>query len=157
MTDFERELESIMDEVCEESASLIARDATEFYQERFEEKGWNNVAWEPAKNPPKRGSLMLRSGNLVNSIQPAEVTPQRVVIKAGDNLKVTYAQVHNEGFEGDVNVKSHTRKIRGERKEIRPHIRHMRIPRRQYMGVTKELEDRIVSDIEGLIESKFNK
>ena len=157
MTDFERELETIMDEICEESANLIARDATEYYQERFTEKEWDDVAWQPAKNPPQRGSLMLRSSGLVNSIQPAEVTPQRVVIKAGYNLKVTYAQVHNEGFEGDVNVKSHTRKIRGKNKEIRAHTRHMRIPRRQYMGVTKELEDRIMSGIEGLIESKFNK
>lgn len=157
MTDFERELESIMDEVCEESASIIARDATEFYQERFEEKGWNNVAWEPAKNPPKRGSLMLRNGNLVNSIQPAEVTPQRVVIKAGDNLKVTYARAHNEGLEGDVNVRPFIREVKGKRQEVRGHIRRMRIPKRQFMGVTKELEERIASDIEALIDSKISR
>lgn|GEM_PF-1839640 len=34
---------------------------------------------------------------------------------------------------------------------------NMRIPKRQFMGVTKELEDRIASDMEALIESKISR
>ena len=156
MTDFEREIETIMDEICEESASLIARDATEYFKERFTEKEWDGTPWPPAKSPKRSGSLLVKSSALLNSIRPTEVTKDRVVITAG-NQKVTYAQVHNEGFSGKVNVDAFTRNVKGKTQQVRAHTRNTTIPKRQYMGVTKELEDRIMSDIEGLIESKFNK
>lgn len=157
MTDLESEIEALMGEVCEEAAQRVASIATEYYVDRFEEKEWDGVKWEPAKNPPNRGSLMLRRSWLRNSIEPVDVTQQRVIIKAGDNLKITYAQAHNEGFEGDVNVSPFIRRVKGKRQEVRAHIRHMRIPKRQFMGVTKELEDRIASDMEALIESKLSR
>ena len=157
MTDLESEIEAIMGEVCEEAAQRVASIATEYFVDRFEEKEWDGVKWEPAKNPPNRGSLMLRRSWLRNSIGPVEVTQQRVIIKAGDDMKITYARAHNEGFEGDVNVSPFIRNVKGKRQEVRGHIRRMRIPKRQFMGVTKELEDSIASDMEALIESKFNK
>lgn len=145
-----------MDEICAESAEIIAEEATEYFKERFEEKEWDGIKWEPAKHPPSRGSLMLRSTALMNSIKPAEVTPTKVVIRAGDDIKVTYARVHNEGFDGDVNVSPFTRVVKGKQQEVRAHTRHMRTPKRQFMGETEELDERITASIASLINSKLN-
>lgn len=146
-----------MEQICAESAEIIAEEATEYFKERFEEKEWNGVKWEPAKHPPSRGSLMLRSTALMQSIKPAEVTPTRVVIRAGDATKVTYARVHNEGYDGEVNVNPFTRMVKGKRQEVRAHTRHMRIPKRQFMGETEELDERITASIESLIKSKLER
>lgn len=156
MQNFGQEIEAMMGEILEVSAEIIAEEATEYYKERFEEKEWNGVKWEPAKHPPSRGSLMLRSTELMTSVKPAEVTPTRVVIRAGDNSKVTYARVHNEGFEGDVNVNPFTRVVKGKQQDVRAHTRHMRTPKRQFMGETEELDERILNRIGNYIESISN-
>lgn len=156
MPNIEQEIAEIMDEICAESAKIIAAAATVYFQDRFEEKEWDGVPWAPAKNPPSRGSLMLRSRNLRDSIRPTEITKERVVITAGYEDRVTYAQVHNEGFEDNVNVNPFTRVVKGKQQEVRAHTRHMNIPRRQFMGETEELDERITASIESLIKSKFN-
>ena len=80
----------------DEVPAIIAETATEFYKERFTAKEWDGIAWQPTKRNVSRGSLMVRSGKLVNSIRPSMVTPEKVRISAGSS-KVPYARVHNEG------------------------------------------------------------
>lgn len=149
----EAEIAEMMDEICEGSADIIAEEATEYFKERFEEKEWDGTEWPPAKKPERRGSLMQRSNSLLNSIRPTEVTNTKVVITAGDNQKVTYAQVHNEGFEGDVDVNAFSRVVKGKAQQVKAHTRHMKIPKRQFMGHTDELDERIHSRIETYIKS----
>lgn len=156
MQNIAQEIEEMMDEICEASAEIIARDATAYFKERFEEKEWNGTAWVPAKNPVSRGSLLMRSYKLLNSIRPTEITPTRVVITAGDDLKVTYARVHNEGFNGNVDINPFTRVVKGKQQQVKAHTRHMQIPKRQFMGETEELDERITASIASLIKSKFN-
>lgn len=143
MQNIEQEIEEMMDEICVASAEIIAEEATEYFKERFEEKEWDGAAWPPAKNPASRGSLLMRSNKLLNSIRPTEITPTRVVITAGDDLNVTYARVHNEGFDGDVDVQPFTRMVKGKQQQVKVHKRHMRIPKRQFVGETQELNERI--------------
>lgn len=145
-----------MDEILETSAEIIAEEATEYFKERFEEKEWDGTPWQPAKKFGARGSLMLRSTELMNSIRPTTVTKERVVIAAGDDSKVTYARVHNEGYEGDANVRPFTRMVKGKQQEVRAHIRQMNIPKRQFMGETEELDERILNRIGTYIESISN-
>ena len=76
--------------------NILAETATEFFKQRFTYKDWEGTAWPTARYPVTAGSLMQRSGALVNSIRPKIVGPGRVVISAGDS-KVPYAQIHNEG------------------------------------------------------------
>lgn len=75
---------------------IIAETATEFFKQRFTTKEWEGTPWPPAKQPPKRGTLMVRSSALVNSIKPKLANEERVIISAGSE-RVPYAQVHNEG------------------------------------------------------------
>lgn len=76
--------------------NIIAEKATEFFKERFTTKEWDGMPWPEVKIPVKRGSLMVRSSSLVNSIKPMKVTSEEVVISAGSD-KVPYARAHNEG------------------------------------------------------------
>lgn len=154
MQNIEQEIAAMMDEICEESAEIIAEEATEYFKERFTEKEWDGTPWPPAKSPKRSGSLLVKSSALLNSIRPTEVTKDRVVITAG-NQKVTYAQVHNEGFSGKVNVDAFTRNVKGKTQQVRAHTRNTTIPKRQYMGETEELDERILGRIETLIQSKL--
>ena len=156
MQNFEQEIEAMMGEILEASAEIIAEEATEYYKERFEEKEWDGTPWPPAHKLASRGSLLLRSTALMNSIRPVVVTKEKVVIAAGDDSKVTYARVHNEGFEGDVNVNPFTRVVKGKQQDVRAHTRHMRTPKRQFMGETEELDERILNRIGNYIESISN-
>jgi len=76
--------------------NILAEKATAYFKQRFTTKEWDGVPWPATKRKVKRGSLMVRSSNLVNSIQPKTVTAELIVISAG-NSKVAYAQIHNEG------------------------------------------------------------
>lgn len=155
MQSVEQEIEQVIEEILEASAEIIAEEATEYYKESFERKGWNGVPWLPVKNPPSRGSLMLRSTQLMNSIRPIEITKERVVIAAGYEDRVQYARVHNEGFDENVNIKAFTRMVKGKPQQVKDHIRHMQVPQRQFMGVTDELEEKLVQRIETYISSKL--
>lgn len=150
--EFQREFEILIDRVCEQTAEIIAEEATEYYKERFDEKKWNDQPWQPLKHPKKSGSLLVQSSALLNSIRPTVVTKERVVI-SGENQDVGYAQVHNEGFDGKVQVQAFTREIKGKRQKVKAHSRHMRIPQRQFMGHTEELQERIVTRIGTYIET----
>lgn len=154
MQNIEQEIAAMMEEICEESAEIIAEEAIEYFKERFTEKEWDGTPWPPAKHPKRSGSLLVKSSNLLNSINHTEVTKDRVVITAG-NQDVTYAQVHNEGFSGKVNVDAFTRNVKGKTQQVRAHTRNTTIPKRQYMGETEELDERILGRIETLIQSKL--
>ena len=99
--------------------------------------------------------MLIDSGALVNSIRPAVITPQRVVISAG-NEKVDYAQVHNEGFKGIVPVPAHTRKTKRKDVPVKAHTRKTNIPKREFMGDSEELNEQIHARIEGYIDSLYN-
>lgn len=75
---------------------IIAETANEYFKESFTRKGWDNSPWAPVKKANKRGTLMVRSAKLVDSIRPSTVSPGRIVISAGSS-KVPYARIHNEG------------------------------------------------------------
>jgi phage gpG-like protein len=120
---------------------------------------------------------MVESGNLVNSIHPAVVTRNRVVISAG-NDKVPYAQTHNEGYTGPVNIPAHTRKtnqrsvevpeykrkngvtvkahtwnIPGGNQQVKAHTMKQNIPQRQFMGKADELATMIVERIDEYLKT----
>jgi phage gpG-like protein len=90
------QLRKMPSHVQQKAMIVIAEKATAYFKSRFSQKSWNGVPWEPAKNPPKRGTLMLRSGKLMSTIRPIMVSGTRVRIRAG-SPQVPYAQIHNEG------------------------------------------------------------
>lgn len=145
-------LQSLPEEIMEDAADIVAETATAYYKGTFRSKEFDGNPWAPAKVPKTTGSLLIDSGALVNSIRPAVVTPQKVVISAG-NDKVDYAQVHNEGFSGTVAVPAHTRKTKHKDVPVKAHTRKANIIKREFMGDSNELNEQIHARIEGYIDS----
>ena len=133
-------LQSLPEEIISDAAEIVAETATEYYKSAFKKKAFDGNPWTPA---------------LVNSIRPAVITPQRVVITAG-NEKIDYAQVHNEGFKGIVPVPAHTRKTKRKDVPVKAHTRKTNIPKREFMGDSEELNEQIHARIEGYIDSLNN-
>lgn len=86
-----------------DAPDIIAETATEYYKLRFDKrkKEFDGEPWVQLKHPEKKkvGSLLVGYGGLADSIKPAKISENEVIIQAG-NSKVGYAKVHNEGFKG---------------------------------------------------------
>lgn len=138
-----------------ELPEVMAEEAAEYSRTRFSEKAFDGKPWKPVspKYKPRRGTLMVRSSELLNSIHVSQVTPQKVVISAG-NSKAPYAQVHNEGFTGSVVIPAHDRRTKkGNTVQVKAHKRMMRIPQRQFLGACPELERILKRKAEALFKS----
>lgn len=150
IVEFNEYLRGLPGKVKDAVPKIVAREAEQYYKKRFTEKRWEN-AWVAGK-PKKGGSLLVQSGALVNSIEAVEVSAERVVIAAG-NSHVPYAQVHNEGYEGEQTVVKRGRKGAKTLTGRDIFTRHMRIPQRQFMGYTGELGAAVRRRIEDLLDT----
>lgn len=141
--------------------SIVAETATEYYKEAFKVKAWDGKAWQGHSKSynPRGGSLMVKSGILLNSIRPVKETPEVVEINAG-NSKTPYAQIHNEGGTIVRNPRSETfkrnRSSRGRRagkfkrgttagQGFTFKKTTINMPRRQYMGYAVALRRRMIT------------
>ena len=120
-------------------AELAAATGVSYFKGAFRKKAFDGKPWTPAKidqaGKRRRGSLMVDSAALMNSIRTASTTATRVVWAAG-NDKVAYAQVHNEGG----------RAGRGAGFDM---------PQRQFMGQADELETQIGGRIQTYLQKIF--
>lgn len=148
----ENYLTSLPGQILDDAAQIVAETATEYYKERFTEKAFANNPWAPAKKPRSNGSLLVDSGNLLNSIRPAYVGRDKVIISGG-NDKVGYAKAHNEGFIGQLAVPAHSRNTKKGPVDVKAHFRNSNLPARPFMGKSDELADKIHTRLEGYINS----
>lgn len=145
-------LENCMEEIMQGTAQIVAETSVEYFQNTFRTKKFDGNPWAPPRVPKRSGSLLVQSGALLNSIRPVLVSPERIVIAAG-NEKVDYAQIHNEGFKGSVTVPAHIRHTRRGDQTVRQHTRSVNIPQRQFIGNARELETELQKRIEAYVES----
>lgn len=145
-------LKALPEEIITGAADIVAETATEEFKQSFRDKGFDGNPWAPAKHPRGNGSLLIDSGALVNSIRPAVVSRERVVISAG-NEKVVYAKTHNEGFAGTVNVPSHTRRTKKGDHQVKAHSKKLNVPKRQFMGDSGEVNNTIWKRMEGYVKA----
>ncbi len=161
LTDFFNRFNQYFDE---QVPVIIAETANEVFRESFVKKEFDGKAW-PALNKsykPKSGTMMVRSSNLVNSIRPTTISPQKVIMSAGSS-KVPYARVHNEGDQISRVARSETfmrnrvkkginkgRFKRGATNNTQGYsfkAYKYSMPQRQFMGYSKELNQRIIKRI----------
>ena len=140
-------------EVCEQTIAAVAGD---YFQKRFVEKEFDGNPWPLAQNPKRRGMELIDTGMLRDSLL-VEREPGKVTISFGKEPVVNYAQVHNEGYDGEVNVKAFTRVVKGKQQEVQAHTRHMRIPQRQFLGESKALEELLHTELEAIAEEVLNR
>lgn len=159
-----------------QAPGIISKTAVEYYKESFRKKGFDGKPW-PALSKgykPKRGSMMVRSSKLMNSVRDSLTTPERVVISAG-NSKIPYARIHNEGGVINRAARSETfvrnRFKRGKKSKAFGGLGLFkkgttagrgltfksfttRMPQRQFMGYSFELNERIIKRIKAAYKSK---
>ncbi len=153
--DISKELRLKVNEAMNAVPDLVAELAVDYFKERFRYKEFDGKEWPGPGREYKRsnGSLLVDSGHLLNSIRPAEISTDKVVISAG-NDNVLYAKVHNEGFSGSVVVKTHDRTSKkGKQYVVKQHTRKALIPQRQFMGESRELNIILKKDIEQLFKT----
>ncbi|SHK69561.1 phage virion morphogenesis protein [Epilithonimonas mollis] len=150
--------------------------AVNFSKERFVKKNWINEtaeAWTPRKRKA-RGSLLVKTARLKRSIRKISSGDGYVIIGSD----VPYAKIHNEGgtISKTATVKAHDRKrtVRtvssktgkklkrrvdtGDISRVKAHTRKMNltIPKRQFMGESKELENRTRSHLRLRVDQILN-
>lgn len=140
-------------EILEATPGLIAQLAANYSQDAFRRKAFDRNPWPRNRNPQRQGKELVRSGQLRKSMT-VEVKADRAVISYG-NDQVDYAQVHNEGFDGEVAVPAHIRHTKRGDQAVRAHTRHMHIPQRQFLGQAEELEEIIREEIEAMVDQLF--
>lgn len=127
----EKEFENLNVDM-QDIAQIAAATGVSVFKQAFRDKKFNRQPWIEAKRDPGTGSLMLRSGALMNSIRASQITPEGVTFSAG-NDKVAYAQVHNEGG----------RAGRGK---------GFMMPKRQFMGESEDFDDKFKKRVESYMK-----
>lgn len=151
----------IKKQIMDDMPRLIGNAAVSMVNQNFRDAGWRDGGLKPWKKTKRqmgkgKGSqyLPLHSSreHLSRSTQYKKTGPGEVTI----SNPVPYASVHNDGFEDNVNVKAHKRTIskgknKGNKYSVRAFSRRMHIPQRQFMGESRELNEKI----ENIIRNTF--
>ncbi len=151
----------IKKQIMDDMPRLIGNAAVSMVNQNFRDAGWRDGGLKPWKKTKRqmgkgKGSqyLPLHSSreHMSRSTQYKKTGPGEVTI----SNPVPYASVHNDGFEGNVNVKAHKRTIskgknKGDKYSVRAFSRRMYIPQRQFMGESRELNEKI----ENIIRNTF--
>jgi phage gpG-like protein len=153
---------AILDDLTRAINALPARVATlavNFSKERFIKQNWHDASPEPWEKRRGRrrggdrrqgGAVLVDSGRLKRSIRVISANKEQIII----GTDVPYAEIHNEGFEGQQNVRSHQRRSRtGRVYTVRAYTRRMSMPERRFLGESQELANRI----ENLMETELSK
>lgn len=153
---FSEEMKRKMDTALSYWHAMAGQEAQRYFRGRFTEKEFDGTPWKPVSPGyhPKRGSLMVRTGELMKSVRyvPRLSTKDKAVIVAG-NYKVGYAKAHNEGFIGNVVVPTHERTSRkGKKYTVKEHTRKMNLPRRTFMASSRALEKKLAAETEKMIQ-----
>ena len=136
--------------------------AVNFSKQRFVQQNWHDTTPEPWK-PRSRtrrggerrqsGAILVDSGRLKRSIRVVSADSNRVII----GTDVPYAEIHNEGLDGEVSVRKHSRRSRKGRLHIvKAHKRRVHMPQRRFLGESQalatQLEELMITELKNAIE-----
>lgn len=155
-----------LDAVKSQLPNVMATTALNFFKDSFRRQGWRDKGlqkWAGRKDGSRPGgAILVKRGHLRNSIRKIMASWPRTEV--GTNLP--YAAAHNQGFKGQVNVKSHTRRkyqrSASKRKEatgsytVRAHTRNMNLGQRQFMGDSEMLNKKLDAVITKAVDNIFN-
>ena len=155
----------------------MATTALNFFVDSFRRQGWRDkglTKWKPRKGNVDPGrAVLVKRGHLRTSIRKMLVSWQRSEI--GTNHPA--AEAHNEGFNGNVSVKAHSRRKRETIREkyvtksgskrnrsvkvttgsykVRAHTRKANLPQRQFMGDSEVLNMKLDKVMSNAIDKLF--
>ena len=156
---------AIVDDVTRAINAMPARVGTcavNFSKQRFVQQNWHDTTPEPWK-PRSRtrrggerrqsGAILVDSGRLKRSIRVVSADSNRVII----GTDVPYAEIHNEGLDGEVSVRKQSRRSRKGRLHIvKAHKRRVHMPQRRFLGESQalatQLEELMIKELKNAIE-----
>ena len=139
-----KEIEQALSQCLTTLPNQIGTEAVNFAKQRFVSQNWHDTTaepWQPRKRNRRggkkrqKGAILVDSGRLKRSIRIVSTTTATVTI----GTDVAYAQIHNDGCNALQTVRAHTRKAKGRTQKVGGFIRHMKMPRRRFLGDSAEL------------------
>lgn len=155
------DFEAMAAQLLNNLAPEIAKEAQAFFKGSFDKEGFTDygfIAW-PKRKDAETHKILTKSQTLRNSVVIKSQTPQRIEIMAGEGLP--YAEIHNKGGTINVTLTPKARKFfwymykktedeKWKRMAItKKQMLNIRIPQRQYIGESQELNkliDRIIRE-----------
>lgn len=163
-----KKMERAFNNAWKKLPKIVGNEVVNFSKENFNRQGFLDSSvqrWRPRRNNKGRGrAILVKSARLKRSIRITKIDTD--VVAVGSD--VTYAKVHNEGFNGVVNVKGHSRKLYGKSKiyslseltktgrrksktvsfqvgesNVSSHTKRMRMPKRQFIGNSQYMVNRL--------------
>lgn len=165
MPDFEALTKDLFNQI----AQHVAGQAISHFKGSFRKQGFTDssfIPW-PQRRDDAGHKLLRLSNTLMDSITPASVTSERVVISAGEG--VPYAAIHNNGGVIRVQVTKKMRKYFWYlyKQTGQEHWKYMaltkkqaltiKIPQRQYIGNSETLNKNIDEAIVTTIDNNYKK
>ena len=152
--DFDKKMAKVLSKAPRALGSI----AVSFFKQSFRNQGFTNDTLEPWKprsgNKDNGRAILVKSGRLRNSIRIVKADTSVIII----GTDVPYAKIHNRGYVGGVTVKAHHRtkiskvlvynikskkgrtvKTDTGRSQIQSFTRRIRMPKRQFMGNSAQL------------------
>lgn len=155
------------DRLREELPKKVAARAITFWLDAFKKGGWTDTSftpWKERKDKKNTRNLLVKKGVLRSKVNNSLKSATWDVIKF--EVDLPYAKIHLEGFDGEENVREHRRKKRERVKVysvrthrgtsvkvevgdtiVKAHTRHMKMPKRKYMGSSEMLRQELVKFI----------
>lgn len=115
-----------------------------FRAEGFVDNGTRKWQKRAIEGKRKGRGILIDSGRLKRSIRVVSTSPQSVSM----GTDIQYAKAHNEGLYTNVSVPSHQRRTRSGRiVTVKSHSRQAKMPKRQFIGESIELQRRITRHV----------
>lgn len=114
---------------------MLANQCVMFFRRSFSNQGYTDSAlkpWKPRKSKKESHPILVKSGNLLNSIRKVNVSYSRITIESD----LPYSAIHNNGGQGLAFGKH-----------------PFTMPKRQFMGDSKSLRN----GLQRRIEVEYNK
>lgn len=140
------------DQLLNNILSDMRVELSDLFDRNFEKKGFFDEKWKERQKEGK-GSLLHVTGAMRRSIRSA--VRGRGVAFTSDK---PYTAVHNEGGKFTQNVRKHTRrnKITGKTYTVKAHTRQVSMPKRQFIGDSKEVQNAVKEIIYDNLKQYFD-
>jgi phage gpG-like protein len=168
--------EMVRDYVYNRFPTIAGNIALRFIDGNFRAQGWQGSTFKAWKSTKRKGTILIKTGALRRGTYFTNVQGG---IKVINNVK--YAAVHNNGFQGVVQVKGYRRRIIAAKRvetgrltktgkmrmktvhslkgysDVKPFSRKMNIPQRQFMPVSINDSPVLVNALRREIVREFQK
>lgn len=127
-------------ELIQNILSDMRVELTEMFDRNFERKGFFDSKWKPRKDKNTKGSLLHVTGKMRRSIRSA-IRGKGVHFSSA----LPYTSLHNEGGKFAQSVRAHSRTLKrtGKSYSVRSHTRQVSMPKRQFIGDHKEVQQAV--------------